>query len=56
MQSARKHVAVLAMARAPVSANDSTAIAIDGIAGYAPAVLPLMVRRRRVAAAKGLQN
>ena len=56
MQSARKHVAVLATARALFLANSSTAVAITGPAGHALAVLSLVVRRRRFPAAKGLQG
>ncbi len=54
MQSARKNVAVLATAQALLLAHGSRAIAINGLAVYALAVLCLRVQRRRVPAAKGL--
>jgi len=56
MQSARTHVAVLATAQPLFPANSSMAVAINGLAGYALAVLWLVVRRRRFPAAKGLQG
>lgn len=56
MQSARKHVAVLATAQALFPANNSSAVSINGLAGHALAVPWLVVLRRRFPAAKGLQG